>query len=293
MEARARIRNGIAGLSVHLDDLDIALEIGIVDQVAISLPMLSHIHVKGGHQLTTVPAGNLLDGINAVGQILRLGKTVFIAGQEVSLAVLGCVIAAGSSQIHGKGRADLRGLDLRFSVVGVLDNGDIALDDILRHIIGGTVVFHRVERSLCSDVIDGRVQQIALGGADFPDRPIVAADVIVCGELTVTVCGVAVHQRVALIHTVDCSGKRAVALGCACGAVALGHSSVPLFKDVGKALFCRLVPLDRSFLAGGDDILYCRVHFLQRVAGADQHILEGGLAAGIRDGVFIDSQTGE
>ena len=175
----------------------------------------------------------------------------------------------------------------------MLDNGDIALDNILGHIFGGAIVLHRVERGLCSDVINGGVQQITLGRIDLPNGPVIAADVVIRGELTVTVCGVAVHQRVALIHTVDRPGKRGVALGCACGAVALSHGSVPLFKDVGKALFRHLVPLNRGFLASGNDILCCRVHFLQRVAGADQHILEGGFAAGIRDGVFIDSQIGE
>ena len=142
-------------------------------------------------------------------------------------------------------------------------------------------------------MIGGAVQQIALGGADFPDRPIIAADIIVCGKLTVHICSVAVHQRVALIHAVDRTGQRGVALCRTCGAVALGHGSVPLLQNVGKVLFRYLVPLDCGFLAGGDDVLYYRVHFLQRIAGADQHILEGGLAASICDGVFIDGQAGE
>ena len=95
LEPGPRIGNGDAGFRVHLDHLDEALKIGVVDKVAVGLPVLSDIHFKIVHQLTAFPALGLADDISAVGQLFRLSKAVLIADKNIALGFLGIVIAAG------------------------------------------------------------------------------------------------------------------------------------------------------------------------------------------------------
>ena len=142
-------------------------------------------------------------------------------------------------------------------------------------------------------MMDGVIQQIALGRADFPDRPVIAAHIRGRHKLAFSIGGVRVNQCIALVHAVDRTGQRRVALGGAVAAVALDDGGVPLLQNVGKALFRDLVPFDGGFLAGRDNIFYRNVHFLQRVTGADQNIFEGRLAGAVRDGVLVHGQAGE
>ena len=61
---------------VESDDLNEGLEVSIVDKVAVGLAVLGNEHIKVAHQLTALPAGDLMHGIHAVGQILALGKAI-------------------------------------------------------------------------------------------------------------------------------------------------------------------------------------------------------------------------
>ena len=288
LEARTRIGNGIAGLRVHLDDLNERLEVGIVDKVAIGLAVLSNKHIKVAHQLTALPAGELMHGIHAVGQVLTLGKAVFIAGQVVPLCILCRLIAAGRFQIDGEYCTLLGSFDLCIAVIRVLDDGDIAL----LYLLGNShsrrsVQLNGVIGRLCTDRINGAVQKIALGGADLTNRPVVAADIIAGGELAVLVGIVGVHLLLALENTVGRTGQRGVALRRASLTVRFGHGDVPLLQDVGKALVGDRIPLHGGGLAVRHHIALRRVDLLQRIAGADEHVLEGGHAACIRHGVFV------
>ena len=94
----------------------------------------------------------------------------------------------------------------------MLDNGDIALDNLLGHIICGRVKLHGVKLWLCADLVDCSVEQIALGRADFSDSPIVAAHIILRCKLTVFIGRVGVNEFFALINAVDRTRKRSVAL---------------------------------------------------------------------------------
>ena len=95
LEPGSRIGNGDAGFCVHLDHLDEALKIGVVDKVAVGLPVLGDIHFKIVHQLTAFPALGLADDISAVGQLFRLSKSVLITDKNIALGFLGIFIAAG------------------------------------------------------------------------------------------------------------------------------------------------------------------------------------------------------
>ena len=288
LEARTRIGNGIAGLRIHLDDLNEGLEVSVVDEVAIGLAVLGNEHIKVAHQLTTLPAGNLMHGVHAVGQVLALGKAVFIAGQVVPLCILCRFIAAGRFQIDGKNRAFFGRFNLCVAVVGVLDDGDIALLHLLAHSHGRrSVQLNGVIGRLCTDRINGAVQKIALGGADLTNRPVVAADIIAGGELAVLVGVVGIHKLIALIDAVGSTGKRSVALRHSALTVALGDGDIEFLEDVGKALIGYTVPFHCGTLAVGNHIANGGVHLLQCIAGADEHIPESRHTVFIGDGVFI------
>ena len=288
LEARTRIGNGIAGLRIHLDDLNEGLKVGVVDEVAIGLTVLGNEHIKVAHQLTALPAGDLMHGIHAVGQVLALGKAVFIAGQVVPLCILCRLIAADRFQIDGEYCTLLGSFDLRIAVIRVLDDGDIAL----LHLLGNShsrrsVQLNGVIGRLCTDSINGAVQQIALGGADLTNRPVVAADIIAGGELAVLVGVVGIRKLIALIDAVGSTGKRSISLRRSGFAVALGYGDIELLEDVGNALIGYAVPLHCGALTVGNHIANGGVHLLQRVAGADKHILESRHTVFIGDGVFI------
>ena len=243
LEARTRIGNGIAGLRVHLDDLNEGLEVGVINEVAVGLAVLGNEHIKVAHQLMALPARDLMHGIHAVGQILALGKAIFIAGQIVPLTIFGGFIAAGRFQIDGKNRAFFGRFNLCVAVVGVLDDGDIAL----LHLLGNShsrrsVQLNGVIGRLCTDRINGAVQQIALGGADLTNRPVVAADIIAGGELAVLVGVVGIHKLIALINAVGGTGKRSVALRRSDLTVTLSDGDIEFLEDVGKALIGYTVP---------------------------------------------------
>ena len=288
METCSRIGNGIAGFCVHLDDLNEGLEVGVVDEVAVGLAVLSNKHIKVAHQLTALPAGDLMHGIHAVGQVLALGKAVFIAGQRVPLRILYRLIAACGFQIDGEHCALFGSFDLRITVIRVLDDGDIAL----LHLLGNShsrrsVQLNGVIGRLCTDSINGAVQQIALGGADLTNRPVVAADIIAGGELAVLVGVVGIRKLIALINAVGGTGKRSVALRRSDLTVTLSDGDIEFLEDVGNALIGYTAPLHCGALAVRNHIANGGVHLLQRVAGADEHIPESRHTVFIGDGVFI------
>ena len=235
-----------------------------------------------------------MHGIHAVGQVLALDKAVFIAGQIVPLRILCRLIAAGRFQINGEYCTLLGSFDLRIAVIRVLDNGDIAL----LHLLGYShsrysVQLNGVIGRLCTDRINGAVQQIALGGADLTNRPVVAADIIAGGELAVLVGVVGIHKLIALIDAVGGTGKRSVALRRSDLTVTLSDGDIEFLEDVGKALIGYTVPFHCGALAVGNHIANGGVHLLQRVAGADKHILESRHTVFIGNSKFIYRQTTE
>ena len=294
LEARTRIGNGIAGFCVHLDDLNEGLEVGVVDEVAVGLAGLSNKHIKVAHQLTALPAGDLMHGIHAVRQVLALGKAVFITGQVVPLRILCRLIAACGFQIDSEHSTFFGSFDLRIAVIRVLDDGDIAL----LHLLGNShsrrsVQLNGVIGRLCTDSINGAVQQIALGGADLTNRPVVAADIIAGGELAVLVGVVSIHKLIALIDAVGSTGQRGVALRRSDLTVTLSDGDIEFLEDVGKALIGYTVPFHCGALTVGNHIANGGIHLLQCVAGSDEHILKSRHTIFIGDGVIIYRQATE
>ena len=176
----------------------------------------------------------------------------------------------------------------------MLDDGDIAL----LHLLGNShsrcsVQLNGVIGRLCTDRINGAVQQIALGGTDLTNRPVVTADIIAGDELAVLVGVVGIHKLIALINAVGGTGKGGIALRRSGLAVALGDGNIELLEDVGNALIGYTVPFHCGTLAVGNHIANGGVHLLQCVAGADKHILESRNTVFIGNSKFIHGQTAE
>ena len=224
---------------------------------------MGDIHFKVVHQLTAFPALGLADDIGAVGQLLRLSKAVLIADKNIALGFPGVFIAARSFQEHLELRAGFRGFDLGFPVIGMLNDGDVALDDLLRHIVGGVVQLNLIQFRFRAYLVDRGIQQVALAGVDFTDCPVRIADVISGGELAVLIGGIAVDEGISLIQPIGCSGKRTVALGRARFHIALGDGDTELFEDIIHALVSNFIPLDGGCLGIRHHITDGGIHLLQ------------------------------
>ena len=106
------------------------------------------------------------------------------------------------------------------------------------------------------------IQKIALGRADFTDAPVIAAYIILGRELTVFIGGIGVNQFLAFVDAVNCTCKGSIALRCAaCFHIGFSHGHVELFKDVGEAAVCDLVPFNRCGLGSRNDIADCGIDF--------------------------------
>ena len=293
LEACACIRNGVACFRIFLHDLDIAFKVCVVDKIAVGLTVLADKHIKGLHQLTPLPTRGLADGVDTVRHILCLGKAVFITSENISLGFLCSVKAACRLAEHFKCCACFGRFNLRFAVVGMLDNGDIALDDLLGHIICGRVKLHGVKLWLCADPVDCSVKQIALRRADFSDSPIVAAYIILRCKLTVFICRVGVNEFFTLINAVDCTRKRSVALRRTRFCIGFRYGHIEFFENVCKAAARHLFPFDRRCLGSGNDIAHRRINFLYgiRCSAADKHIFKSCNAVCVGHGVFTNGQT--
>ena len=90
LEGCTCIRNSLFSFRIDLYHTDIALKVGVVDKVTVSGFVLSDIHLKVGHQLTTFPSANLMHSIYTVRKHLSLSEAVFITNDNITLGFL-CV----------------------------------------------------------------------------------------------------------------------------------------------------------------------------------------------------------
>ena len=295
LEACTGVRNGLSGFCVLLHDLDEAVKGGIVDKVAISRPILRNEHIKVGHQLAALPAGYLMDGVDAVRHILGLCKAVFVTGEIITLGSLCAIIGACDFQIHGKLSTIFGCFDLRITVIGVLDDGDVALYDLLSYIICRLIMLHGIELRLCADLMDGGIKQITLRGSDLTHHPVIIADIFLGDELSVLVGGVGIHKGFALIDAVNSTGKRSITLRRAGFGIALGNGHGKLLQNIEETTVRDLVPADRRRLRFGNDIANGGVHFLHRIRrrSGNEDIFKGRHAVFIGHGILVHGNAGE
>ena len=236
-----------------------------------------------------------MDGVDAVRHILCLSKADFITGKIITLGVLGNLVAACGFQVHSKLCTAFGCFDLRFAVIGVLDDGDIALCDLLGHIICRLIMLHGIKLRLCTDLMNGGIKQIALGGCDLSHRPVVIADILLGNELPVFVGGVGIHKGFALIDAVNSTGKRSIALHRAGFSVALGNGHGKLLQNIEEAAVRDFVPVDRRRLRFGNNIANGSVHFLHGIGDGtgNEDIFKGRHAVCIGYGILVHGNAGE
>ena len=206
-EADTGSGNDVARLSVLLHNLNECLKFRVVDEIPVGLPVLADKHIKGGHEFASFPALCLVNSVNAIGKVLALRESVFIADQQVALGVAGVLITAGRFQIHFKFRTDFRCFDFCGTIVRMLDDGNFALCDGFENIHSGLVVLHRVFLRLCANGIGLTVESVAFARHNFPDRPVIAADIVFGGKLAVLVGDVFIDQLFPLVDAVFGTGK--------------------------------------------------------------------------------------
>ena len=234
-----------------------------------------------------------MDCIYAIRHILRLSETVFVAHDGVSLIGVAGFKAARRFEIDFKGRSFFGSLDLSLAVVRVLNEGDIAFDDFLGHIVGSQIMLYGVEFGVCADSVNRIVKQITFGRFDFTDCPVGIADILFGGELTILVSHILINQGVALVNAVNGSRKSSVALRRSFLVVALGNGHGELFEDVIHASVRDFFPFHGCGLRRGNDIADGGIDFFKSVRGraADKDIAESRNAAFIGYCVFINRDT--
>ena len=175
----------------------------------------------------------------------------------------------------------------------MLDYGNVALDDLFRHIVGGVVQLNLIQLRFRAYLVNGGIQQVALAGDDFTDCPVRIADVIAGGELAVLVRGEAVDEGISLIQPIHSAGQGTVALGRARFHIALGDGDAELLQHVIHALVSNFVPLDGGCLGIRHHITDGGIHLLQYIAGADEHVFKTRYAVSIRHSILIHRLPGE
>ena len=103
-----------------------------------------------------------MNGIYAVRHILCLSEAVFVADDNISLIFFGSGIASCGLEVDFKGCTAFGRFNLGFSIVGMLDDGDIALDNLLVYIVCSLIVFHGIKLRFSTDLVDCSVKQITL-----------------------------------------------------------------------------------------------------------------------------------
>ena len=171
----------------------------------------------------------------------------------------------------------------------MFDDRNISLDYLFIYIVGGTVQLYGIKLRLCPYMMNSFIKQIAFRWADFTDTPVIAAHIVICGKLSVSVCGVSVNQLFALIDAINCTGKGSIPLGCPGFSICLCDSYIEFFEDVGKAALCDLIPFHRSSLACRNHIADGGIYFLKDIRGiaADQDIFKLCHTLGIGHSILI------
>ena len=234
-----------------------------------------------------------MDGVDTVRHILCLGKAVLIASEDITLGFLCVFKAACRFQIDLKGRSDFGSFNLCFAVIGVFDNSDISLNYLLGYIVGGRVIFHGIKLWLCTDFVNGRVEQVALGRCKLSYRPIVAADIILACKLSVSVRRIGVNEFFALVNAVNRTCKRSVALFRSRFHIGFCHGHIELFEYIDKSTARYLFPFNRCCLGCRNDIADSRIHFLNHIRriSADKDIREFRHTLCVGHGIFVNRQA--
>ena len=157
-----------------------------------------------------------MDCVSAVGQLLRFCVAFFVADKGVTDAFVCVVITSCAFEKELKRGSFFGCFDFSLPLIRMLNDFNIALDNVLVYAENAFVVFDGVFLGFCADRIDGLIELITLGRLNLSDSPIIAANIFLSGEFTVLIGGVGINQLIAVIDAVLRSCKRSVALRLLC-----------------------------------------------------------------------------
>ena len=204
----------------------------------------------------------------------------------------------------------------------MLDNGDIAFNDVLIHIGILGVEFYGVVLSRAVNVIDSCVEQVTLRRSDFTDAPIITAYIVVGDKVTVLIGCISVYESFTLIYTVHSAAESGIALSLAISsaqflnhfigitvnqlygntttAILVGKFGVkliyigsPLLQNVLKGFLSHFVPLNDCTLTFRNDIADRGIYFFNSEVRADKNILESGNTVLVGSCILIDFNSAE
>ena len=157
-----------------------------------------------------------MHGVSAIGQLFGFCVAFFVADKGVTDAFV-CVVKTPCAFEKELKRGSFFGrFDFGLPLIRMLNDFNIALDNVLVYAENAFVVFNGVFLGFCADRIDGLIELITLGRLNLSDSPIIAANILLCGEFAVLVGGVGINQLIAVIDAVLCSGKRRISLRLLC-----------------------------------------------------------------------------
>ena len=185
-----------------------------------------------------------MDGVGAVRQFLGFGIAFLVTYKGIADTFV-CVIKTPCAFEPELKRGSFFGcFNFGLSLIGVLDDFNIALDNILGHAYRDRIMLNGVVFRFSAYIVNSIVEQIALGRLNLSDSPIITTDIFLRGEFAVLIGGVGINQFVAVIDTVLCSGKGSVALRLLGFGVYLCNLNDKLFECIGKFTFSVLIPND-------------------------------------------------
>ena len=264
-KAESGQRNDFSRFRVLFHHFQLRFKRSVVDEVAVHLPLLADMHVKGRESLCALPAFCLFDRIHPSGQPLADGISILVGHQPVPFAFFSLLIASGSLEKHLEFRADLRCFNLCAAIVVVLQDGDAALNDRFPDSQRLPIVFHRVLAWLHAQLVFLCVQLVPQTGGNFLQRPASAARIPVGGEPPTSVCGIHLLQQAMTVQTILCSGQAPLSLRRAGFRVHLAHRQAPFLEPVDHGFVRHLVPLHEDILRGGNHIPLIGIDLLQHV----------------------------
>ena len=289
-------RHRISGFSVLFDNLNAAFKLRVVQQIPVDLPVFGDENVNILDKLGPRYAGFcLMKPVPAVWEVFAFRISVFIANQDIPFGFFRVFIGAGITQEQLELRALLRRLNPCGTVVAVLQDRHAALDHLFTRVHRDFVVFQFVQLRFRTDMVNLRVQQVALAGFYLLDGPIIAADIPIRCKFTVRPGKITAHQLPAFVYAVFGVFQAGVALGRTRFHIGFRQSGTPFFQYIVERLVRYLIPFNRGLLCFRHHIFVLNPDFFQRVRriAGDQNILEGGDAALIGYCIFIHRQTGQ
>ena len=178
----------------------------------------------------------------------------------------------------------------------MLYDGDFSfLDRFVRVKRCGETKFRRIELRFCADMQRFCVEQIPLAWLDLAQAPIISADIGFCGELSIAVGFVHIHELLAVEYTVFCSGERSIALWQSFFTVGFGDGEAPFFEDIVEVLVGHLIPLDYCCLFFRHHIFDIGIFLFESIrrAAGNEDILKNSDTRCIGHSVFIHRETGK